>query len=130
MGQGIAKKKPGSRRYMEASGDRTNLRPRLPDGTLTPLEDLVGIDFICLGCDAVLGQFRMTTVPNSPRAVSMLELPGGMLPEEAGRPDGQSKGLLVCGRCGRDTQCSMQRITAALDALWKPNLRRVVEYKV
>lgn len=119
-------KRRGSRRWREVSRDRSLLTPRDAAGNIIPRDDEVGFDFVCRNGHGLLGSFRMSTMDDSDRRVVMLTLEDGTLPEEAGRPDGQAKGVLQCDRCPTNQQYTEARIEEALNAIWAPHSRRVV----
>lgn len=118
-------KRRGSRRWRDVSRDRTLITPRDAAGNIIPRDDEVGIDFMCARGHGLLGQFRMSTMDDSDRAVTMLKRLDGTLPEDAGAPDGQAKALLMCDRCPTDRQYTAARIEEALNLIWAPHSRRV-----
>lgn len=123
-------KRPGSRRFKAAAKGCVGF-PEWHEGT-PPGREEVGIDFVCArkGHKAtVLGQFRMETHDGSDRRVLVVARPDGTLPEEAGRPEGQAKALLICD-CGHELRISQRRIEEDLNALWAPHAMRVVTKEI
>ncbi len=130
MSDPLKGKRRGSRRWREASRDRSLFARRDADGII-PNDDAVGIDYVCRRPGhGLLGQFRMSTMDDSDRTVGMLELKDGTLPEDADAPEGQAKALLLCDRCPKDEQYTLAHVEEDLNAIWAPHLRRVVTRKV
>ncbi|GAC1332371.1 MAG: hypothetical protein NVSMB13_21040 [Mycobacteriales bacterium] len=109
-------KVPGSRRF-RAAGDWPITR------------QYVGIDFVCDGPAnqrrhprTVVGRFRRDTYDGAETRVRMEPNPDGSLPEDVA---GHGRAVLPCPVCGRDAIYRIERVQAALDALYAPGRRRV-----
>jgi hypothetical protein len=129
MNDPLSGKRPGSRRWREASRDRSLIARRDENGII-PRDDEVGIDFVCARGHGLLGQFRMSTMDDSDRTASVIPLPNGSLPTDADALEGKGKALLMCDRCQTDRQYTEARITEWLNDIWAPHSRRVVTRKV
>jgi hypothetical protein len=125
----LSGKRHGSRRWREASRDRSLIARRDENGII-PRDDEVGIDFVCRNGHGLLGQFRMSTMDDSDRTAITIKLPDGSLPTDADAPEGKGKALLMCDRCPTDRQYTAARIEEALNAIWAPHSRRVVTREV
>jgi hypothetical protein len=94
-------------------------------------ERFVGIDFGCKRNHdpVIMGSWYMYTFDGADRTPFTKADSSGRLPEDLTTPEGHpGKALLICSACTTNHQLSAQRLKAALDAIWRPNLRRVITY--